>query len=211
LVYQKKMKQRGAFIVLEGVDRSGKTTQAGMLVAALRAAGYPVEGRQFPNRSTHTGQLIDKYLKGSVECDDRTIHLLFSANRWEARDSIIRALNNGITLIVDRYTYSGVAFSIAKGLDGEWCRDPDRGLPRPDCVLFLDVDNTQDRGEFGLERYERKEFQHAVYQAYLTLYDSTIWHLIDASERSINCIHADLLRVALDTISVSQFEKINTL
>ena len=63
---------------------------------------------------------------------------------------------------MDRYAFSGVAFSAAKSeMDLEWCRQPDRGLPRPDIVFFLDVsgEEAQKRGGYGEERYERKEFQ----------------------------------------------------
>jgi dTMP kinase len=136
------VKQRGALIVLEGLDRCGKTTQTAMLQQRL---GNDAVLLRFPNRATATGQLIDQYLQSSNDLDDRSIHLLFSANRWEACDEICRLLACGRTVICDRYAYSGVAFSSAKGLDMEWCKAPDRGLPAPDCVLFLDV--SQDEAE----------------------------------------------------------------
>lgn len=58
--------------------------------------------------------MINQYLKNAKELDDHTIHLLFSANRWEKHREILDDLNNGITLVVDRYAYSGAAFSGAK-------------------------------------------------------------------------------------------------
>jgi thymidylate kinase len=68
------------------------------------------------------------------------VHLLFSANRWEAVKSLKARLNSGETLVCDRYAFSGVAFTAAKGtLDLEWCKNPDRGLPAPDAVIYLDV------------------------------------------------------------------------
>ena len=68
------------------------------------------------------------------------MHLLFSANRWEAVKSLKARLNSGETLVCDRYAFSGVAFTAAKGtLDLEWCKNPDRGLPAPDAVIYLDV------------------------------------------------------------------------
>lgn len=70
------------------------------------------------------------------------MHLLFSANRWEAVKSLKARLNEGETLVCDRYAFSGVAFSAAKGtLDLEWCKNPDRGLPAPDAVIYLDVNS----------------------------------------------------------------------
>lgn len=94
---------RGALIVLEGCDRAGKTTQCRKLVTALNEAGLPAVGLHFPgslsfiltllplfttyspttDRTTPLGKQIDSYLKQEQQLDDRAIHLLFSANRWE--------------------------------------------------------------------------------------------------------------------------------
>lgn len=105
---------RGALIVLEGCDRSGKSTQCKKLVESLRKSNILAEKMSFPDRSTVTGKLIAEYLMNKTELNDRTIHLLFSANRWELSKKMERMLNDGITLIVDRYAYSGVAYSAVK-------------------------------------------------------------------------------------------------
>lgn len=76
---------RGAFIVLEGADRAGKTTQCTRLVEHLRARGLDARLWRFPDRSTTIGRMIDAYLKSQAELDDAAVHLLFSANRWEKR------------------------------------------------------------------------------------------------------------------------------
>lgn len=95
---------RGAFIALEGLDRSGKTTQVKLLEQRFVELGRKVKTMRFPgehlwhalpsclgandrnfiDRTTPIGQMIDGYLKSSVEMEDHAIHLLFSANRWEA-------------------------------------------------------------------------------------------------------------------------------
>ncbi len=102
---------RGALIVFEGVDRSGKTTQASMLVDLLKAQGTPAEFWRFPglfctaapqfeltitplceahacactDRQTTMGKMINSYLQQDAELDDRVVHLLFAANRWEKK------------------------------------------------------------------------------------------------------------------------------
>jgi dTMP kinase len=173
---------RGAFIVFEGVDRSGKSTQVKNLVEWLNQNGRPAKAMRFPERTTEIGTMIDAYLKRAKEMDDRALHLLFSANRWELRNELVRALESGTTLIVDRYAYSGVVFSAAKGLDVEWCKQPDAGLPRPDLVLFLDisVEKAANRSDYGQERYENTEFQQNVQSVFNQL-QSTEWKVIDAS------------------------------
>ncbi|XP_073073892.1 thymidylate kinase isoform X3 [Manis javanica] len=75
--------RRGALIVLEGVDRAGKSTQSRKLVAALCAAGHRAELLRFPERSTEIGKLLSSYLEKKNEVEDHSVHLLFSANRWE--------------------------------------------------------------------------------------------------------------------------------
>lgn len=76
---------RGALVVLEGLDRSGKTSQCARLLSFLKGKGYNAEGWRFPDRATSVGQMISAYLANDSQLDDRTIHLLFSANRWEKR------------------------------------------------------------------------------------------------------------------------------
>jgi dTMP kinase len=76
---------RGALIVLEGLDRSGKTSQSSRLLSYLEGLGHSTELWRFPDRSTSVGQMISAYLSNKSHLDDRTIHLLFSANRWEKR------------------------------------------------------------------------------------------------------------------------------
>ncbi|CAL5361967.1 unnamed protein product [Camellia sinensis] len=134
-----KSDSRGALIVLEGLDRSGKTLQSRKLISYLEGLSYSVESWRFPDRNTGVGQMISSYLANKSELDDHAIHLLFSANRWEKRSLMENKLRSGTTLIVDRYSFSGVAFSSAKGLDIEWCKAPEMGLLAPDLVLYLDI------------------------------------------------------------------------
>ena len=77
--------KRGLFIVFEGLDRSGKSTQVQRLLDYLSAREVPVRLQKFPDRSTNIGQSIDSYLRGASHLSNEAIHLLFSANRWEIK------------------------------------------------------------------------------------------------------------------------------
>lgn len=115
-----KMTKRGAFILFEGVDRCGKTTQCTRLLEFLKGSigADKVEFMRFPDRTTSIGTTINSYLTNAQEMDDRAIHLLFAANRWEAAANIRKKLAEGVTIVCDRYSYSGVAFTSAKpGMD----------------------------------------------------------------------------------------------
>lgn len=111
--------------------------------------------------------MIDNYLRGTTQQDDHSIHLLFSANRWELAESIRADIAQGVNVIVDRYSYSGAVYSAAKNnpnLSLEWAWQPEVGLPRPDICLFLGISAQEaaKRGGFGEERYETGGMQERV-------------------------------------------------
>ncbi|KAM7277687.1 hypothetical protein ACFE04_004821 [Oxalis oulophora] len=195
---------RGALIVLEGLDRSGKSSQCSKLLSNLEGMGHSAELMRFPDRTTTVGQMISAYLTNESQLDDHTIHLLFSANRWEKRSLMETKLKSGTTLIVDRYSYSGVAFSSAKGLDIEWCKAPEIGLLAPDLVLYLDIlpEKAAERGGYGDERYEKLEFQKKVAQTYKLLRDSS-WQIVDAWQ-SMENIEQQLKKLVMEQIVACQ-------
>lgn len=164
--------RRGAFICFEGIDGSGKSTHARLLADWLRDdRGIDCALWRFPNRNSATGRAIDAYLAGNTHLDDRAVHLLFSANRWESSAELESQLLAGRTIIADRYCYSGFAYSMAKGLAPEWCRAPDVGLPAPDVVIFpcLSVQLALERNirsGKAKERYESAAFLRKVADAY---------------------------------------------
>ncbi|KAM4836436.1 thymidylate kinase isoform 1-T1 [Thomomys bottae] len=196
--------RRGALIVLEGVDRAGKSTQGRKLVAALCAAGHRAELLRFPERSTEIGKLLSSYLEKKSELEDHAVHLLFSANRWEQTPLMKEKLSQGVTLVVDRYAFSGVAFTSAKeNFSLDWCKQPDVGLPKPDLILFLQLQlaDAVARGEFGQERYENRAAQERALQCFHQLMrDTTLnWKVVDAS-KSIEDIHQEICALSEDAI-----------
>ncbi|KAI8849398.1 thymidylate kinase-domain-containing protein [Chytridium lagenaria] len=197
------MSRRGAFIVVEGIDRSGKSTQCQLLKDKLisRYGVGCVELRRFPDRGSTSGAIIDQYLKFKSEIDDRTMHLWFAVNRSEAMPALEKILKSGRSIIVDRYAFSGVAYTMAKEsskLSRTWCMNADSGILKPDIVIFLDIPATlsSSRPEFGSERYENVEFQKKVRETFLTLKDKT-WKTYDASmqkEALSSLIFNDVIR-----------------
>lgn len=164
--------KRGKLILIEGLDRTGKTTQCTLLAKRLKCKYY-----KFPNRDTPIGKIINSYLTQEhavEELSDQSIHLLFSSNRWEAQKCIEAVLLSGENVILDRYVYSGIAYSLAKetkGMDYNWCLSCDRGLLKPDLTIFLmNSNNFQNQG-FGDEIYEKKEFQEKVRYIFMKLFD----------------------------------------
>ncbi|KAF7884861.1 hypothetical protein EAF00_010679 [Botryotinia globosa] len=174
---------RGSFILIEGLDRAGKTTQVKKLCDKLYASGRNVKLMRFPDRTTSIGQQINSYLQSSTTLPDHSIHLLFSANRWEKAQEIRNLIAQGYTIVCDRYYYSGMIYTSSKysndspnHLSLEWCKNPEIGLPMPDRVIFLDLEpeEAEKRGGYGDEKYETREMQRRVRNGFLTLQGSAL-------------------------------------
>ncbi|KAL1915549.1 uncharacterized protein VTP21DRAFT_6673 [Calcarisporiella thermophila] len=200
---------RGSFILFEGCDRAGKSTQCSKLVESLNNLGIRAKGLRFPDRTSKIGAMIQEYLNNKSEQEDHVIHLLFSANRWENIDTMLSLLNNGVTLVVDRWAYSGVAYSAAKGLDLQWCKGPDVGLLRPDLTFFMDlpIEDAKLRGDYGQERYENHLQQSKTYDIFMQLKEPS-WEMIDARQ-SIEDIHKKILDITLSCIERCKTESLN--
>ena len=169
----------------------------------LKARGVEAELWRYPDRATAMGKMIDQYLRSKSEMEDGAIHLLFAANRWEKKALMERKLASGVTLVCDRYSYSGCAFTAAKGVDGldlEWCRAPEVGLPRPDALMYLELslEDAAKRGGFGEERYETTEMQRAVKASFEAMREDW-WDVIDAN-RDPDVIQDEVLRIALSAV-----------
>ena len=165
---QNKMK-RGLLIVFEGIDKSGKSTQAKLLADNLNSLSITTELIRFPDRNTEIGKIIDSHLictktnlrlpgsgESSTHEEDQArineykkLHLLFSANRWENCQRITELLKYGTHVILDRYVYSGIVYAYNSMYNPytmenvpslEWVLGPDNGLPQPDIVFYLQID-----------------------------------------------------------------------
>ena len=135
------------FIVLEGIDGAGKSTQAKLLKLWFEEKGYEVVLTKEPT-DTAFGKLIRRLvLTGGKEgiIDGAKISheaeaLLFAADRAEHVDKLIKpSLDAGKIVISDRYFYSSLAYQWARGLDLEWLIDLNRFAIRPDLVILLDL------------------------------------------------------------------------
>lgn len=207
------MSSRGSLIVIEGLDRTGKTTQTQRLLEKLASLNVKHKLVKFPQRETEIGQMINKYLTDKTfNLSDQAAHLLFSANRWELVESIEDDLKNGITVVLDRYVYSGVAYSAAKGLDFDWCLGPDRGLPKPDVTVFLKFKNDEEnasRDGFGDERYEIAEFQAKVKIMFDKFEQNEEWEVLYVDGLNIDQVEAKIWNV-VGSLSEGTKEQLQT-
>jgi dTMP kinase len=147
----------GLLIAFEGLDQSGKQTQAEMVSEHVTARGREARLLSFPDYATPIGSEIAKALHGEREYGADVMQLMYVANRYEKRVDMERELQHGLVLVCDRYLASSIAYGEAQGLDASWLRDMQRYLPRPDLTILLDIapETAVQRKATGRDRYER--------------------------------------------------------
>lgn len=148
---------KGLLIAFEGLDQSGKQTQAELLRDRLVEHGRLVRLLSFPAYDTPIGEEIGRGLRGERDYTPEVMQLLYIANRYEWKPQIERELQRGTILVCDRYLASSVVYGEAFGLDGAWLHDMQKYLPQPDLTFLLDIapDVSARRKTADRDRYER--------------------------------------------------------
>jgi dTMP kinase len=126
-------------IVFEGLDQSGKETQAKLLRDRLRERRCKARLVSFPDYGTPIGEELARALQGEREYSPEVMQLLYIANRHERKADLIRWLEGGLVLVCDRYVASSIAYGEAQGLDPAWLAEVQRFLPTADLTIMLDI------------------------------------------------------------------------
>jgi dTMP kinase len=189
------------FIVIEGLDGSGKSTQLKLLKEHLERLSIPFKYLHFPRLEEGVyGKLVARFLRGEMgdnsQVDPYLVALIFAGDRKDAAGQIRQWMEEGNLVIADRYVYSNIAFQCAKLDDPEeskklrdWILEFEFGynqLPRPDLNLYLNVPieftrqqlngfrDGEDRSYLKGERdihEENLDFQEKVRRVYLSLHE----------------------------------------
>jgi dTMP kinase len=189
-------KPGGLLIAFEGLDQSGKQTQAELLKAEVEKRGRKAVLLDFPAYETHIGKEIDGGLHGSRNYGPDTMQLLYVANRYEKKPEIEQLLADGVIVICDRYMASSIAYGEAQGLDGEWLRDMQRYLPPAALTILLDIapETAAGRKTTNRDKYERDlALLSRVRESYRRQAEATGWLRLDG-ERPKDAVAADVLR-----------------
>ena len=172
------MKNRGKFIVFEGTDGSGKSTQMKMLASYLNEMGARCYSTHEPTDSPF-GALLRNCLTGRVDADERAIAALFAADRLDHIlnnvNGLKKKLEEGVNVLCDRYYLSSFAYN-GGFVPLEWVIElnrPAREALKPDLTVFLylDAEDSMERvmGRGETERYETVERQKKIRKNYLDL------------------------------------------
>jgi dTMP kinase len=189
------MKNRGCFIVFEGIDGGGKSTQIQMLADFFKVEGYDVDLHMEPTQEA-IGNLLWIYIRSKDRSfTPETEALLFAADRIEHGKAIQKVIEEGKIIISDRYVHSSLAYQGAAGVDVQWLKSINIHALKPDLVILLDIDP-----EKSLERvsdrsktiFEESEYLKRVQIEYLRYKEAGELLVVDAAQPKKD-VHAEIL------------------
>ena len=191
--------RKGMLICIEGIDASGKTTQAKLLVKNLNERGYEAVYTSEPTKGFFGQILRQKILYGNERVPAVVEALLFALDRLEHVEKEIKpALEKEKIVVSDRYLYSSIAYQGAAGLDPAWIEEINRWAIKPDLAIYLDVP-----AEVVIKRLKRKrsvmetlENQRRVRNVYLRLVKEGMLLLVDGN-RPIEEIEREILEIVI--------------
>jgi len=173
--------KRNFFIAFEGLDGSGKSTQVKFLAEKLVAQGFKIYTTAEPTTS-RIGQIIKDIFKHKMEADDRTIAALYAADRLDhltnKTDGILKKLEDGYTVITDRYYFSSYAYH-GTHMDINWvisANSLSADLLRPDLNIYIDISPEEsmrrlNKGRDSIELYESIENLKKVKEKYFEAFE----------------------------------------
>jgi dTMP kinase len=211
------------FIVVEGIDLIGKTTQHELLVQYLRSRGRTVSPYSFPDYGSPTGKVVSEHLRGRVvldsvnvgpltvvatrpvrsEYDSLAFQCLQLVDKYAAAPLIMADLAQGLDVVACRWWQSAYAYGLGDGLGEDWVVRTCSLLPRADVNVLLDLDPSKARRRPGalLDRLESDQARQAMLrQRYLDLWrcrdggEEGLWAVVDA-EGEAGDVHGRVLAV----------------
>jgi dTMP kinase len=197
-------RRQGLLIAFEGLDQSGKQTQAERVRDRVMALGRECQLLSFPDYSTPIGTEISQALHGDRDYAPDVMQLMYVANRYEKRDEMRKALDAGVVLVCDRYLASSIAYGEAQGLDPAWLRDIQKFLPQPALTILLDIapETAVQRKAADRDRYERDlALLSRVRESYRRQAAQDGWLRLDG-ERPRDAVSADVLTAVETRLSI---------
>lgn len=187
------------FITIEGIDGSGKTTQARLLYEFLKGKGINCILTSEPTKEGIYGIQLRKMLKDPKSDPVKKAELFALDRKEHAQKVITPSLKNKITVICDRYLHSSLAYQPAEGVPKEFVEKLNKDIPKPNITFYIDVSALEGRdriikrnGESEMEEYEKKlAYQEKVRNNYLSFKGQKGYYIING-ERPIQEIFDEI-------------------
>ena len=189
----------GKIIVLEGLDKSGKTTQSKLLVDYVNSmTSLNAVQMNFPNYSTFSGIEIHRHLKGQTLYNPHALHVLFTLNRYEEKPVIERLIGDGSIVVMNRYYQSNIIYGLADGITRhEWLESLDREMPQANLIIILDisVEESMSRNPNPDVNEQDKNYLRKVRSYFIKYADAYGWKIVNAGNKSKEEIHREVVKI----------------
>lgn len=204
---------RGKFIVIDGTDGSGKGTQTELLLEALLRKGEKVKKIDFPQYTQNFfGKLLRECLDGKlgdfIAVNPKIASVLYAADRWESSEVLKNWLDEGYTVIADRYVSSNQIHQAGKIFDEdkrkaflEWLDEMEFGvfkIPKPDAIIFLDVPTEITQGL--LRKRASEKYKTNPYKVYKDLAEENETHLRESRESALKMVESGNNWIRVDCV-----------
>lgn len=192
--------KKGRFIVIDGLDGSGKTVQTNLLVEKLGEEGFQVEMVDFPQYGNWSAEFVEKYLRGEFgeakSVNPKCASLFYALDRYAAGSNIRRWLDEGKVVVSNRYVSANKGHQLGKlGSPDEkkefldWLNELEykiMGIPVPDLTLFLHM-----APKIGQSLVDKKEARAYTQGRKRDIHEGDLEHLRDAERAYLFCLEND--------------------
>ncbi|MDP2704104.1 MAG: dTMP kinase [bacterium] len=200
-----KRKENARFIVIEGIDGTGKTTQAKLLADELKKRSREVVLTKEPTNDTEPGKKLRRALRKEISLSEKEFQILFTEDRKEHLEKvIIPSLQKGNIAVSDRYAFSTIAYG-SEGCDPAWLTKINENFPLPDLTLLIQIPLEESLKRIGrrgeeAEVYEEEEKLKHIQNAYKKLAKTFPGFKIIDGSGTIQETHKKIMRQVLSSI-----------
>jgi dTMP kinase len=175
---------KGKFIVLYGINNLGKTTQAKLLVERLQKEGKIAEYLKYPIYSLEpSGTLLNEYLRlgNPQNFSPREAQIIYTLNRTQFEHSLKEKINNGINIVSEDYTGTGIAWGAGAGVDEKFLKKINGHLLKEDIAFLFDGERFKDSVEDKHKHENNDTLTENVRNTHIKLGAEFGWHKINAN------------------------------
>ncbi len=190
---------KGKLIVIEGIDGTGKSTQATLLAEALREQGHEVVQSFEPTNGPWGKQLRESATTGRLSIEQELDYFL-KDRQQHVTELITPTIQHGGIVVLDRYYFSNMAYQGARGIDPQTIREKNETFaPQPDILLILDLPVEKALTRIGVRdgeanAFEQRESLQFCRDLFLSLTPEPFAHLMDASQ-DIPSLHQEIMGI----------------
>jgi dTMP kinase len=145
----------GLFIVLEGIDGTGKSTQLDLLAEKLRQLGYAVVATREPTNGPYGQKIRELFVDRRAVTQAEELELFIADREQHVQEVIAPALAEGCVVICDRYYLSTIAYQGANGIDPDLILQKNAGFPVPDLAIILEIEPSH-----GIQRIQNQRHEY---------------------------------------------------